>query len=440
MRTRLSIVARLALFTTIYAIGLSNASGKDAESRHSKNDELQTQDTARATIADYSARKVWIFPVEPGFKIGGLRGPDGIGYSMVVDPIMPNWSDLRDKYAFRYHRPFEGVTHYKGHLWNDAGQGMPYGRDLGSSVRIVFRGPMFFGLIIQSDKVAWTVERNLYEPTYRVQRVDVYGMIDQSLVPTPLLDTVSAREWKSNHHGAPCVWSSGNNAVGYELDFQSERMPGMVSTAQIRFDSGTSDWASFGVQGWMPAPEIVFPAKNDTLYAGDVTFVWKNPCDEIAVFTPENPPTGPILRTYTRKDLKPGTYFWSLTAKSRGNGRSRGTSQRQLVIVQRPKIIEPKLALRTPSRNDTIGPGDVDLAWETIDVRTVEVQLRGAIEIDNQIDSASSLRTNLNPGVYWWRARIVDASGSHPWVEWRHFVVARPEQAPTVLVPRPNIE
>ncbi len=318
----------------------------------------------------HNARTVRFFPVDKGFHVSGLLAPDGTPRAILLDPIMPEWSDSRDRYAYLYHRPFEGVTTYVGHIWNDAGSGKPYGRDTGSSAMIRFIGPMVFGLIVERDGTAWVIERNLYEPTYSTLRVDRNGTIDRELLPPPLRDTSSIREWRDNHHPAPLVWSHGNNAVGYELSYTREGSMGLFTTAFLYPDSGTSDWASFGVQGWMPEPELLFPDDGDTLFAGEITFRWNNPSDELAIYTDLYPATGPAIRSYTNRMMKPGVYFWSVKAKSKGNGRVSYSEQRRLVIVGRPKVErveEPNLATTPPSKNDTLERGSVVPIPEIID-------------------------------------------------------------------------
>ena len=284
----------------------------------------------------HNARTVRFFPVDKGFRVSGLVSPDGTNRTLLVDPVMPDWSDPRDQYAYRYHSPFEGVTTYTGHVWNYSGSGKPYGRDPGSSVMVRYIGPLVFGLVVESDGTAWIFERNLYEPTYGMLRVDRNGVIDRGLLPLPLRDTSSIREWSDNHHPAPPVWSHGNNAIGYELSYTREGSMGLFVTAFVYPDSGTTDWASFGVQGWMPQPELLFPGDDDTLFAGEVTFRWSNPNEEMALYTAEHPATGPAVRGWTQPNMKPGVYFWSVKAK--WNGRSSFTRQRRLVIIPRPEV------------------------------------------------------------------------------------------------------
>lgn len=391
-----------------------------------------------------TARDIWFQSNDESFRIGYIAPPTGRRYTLELSPVMPEWSDYRDAYAYRIGYPFEGVTTYIGHIRYPSNQGPPRGLDPGSSVLVVYRGPMMFGLVTQSDGYSWVFKRNLYEPTYASWRVDVEGVVDRNHFPDPLRDTSDARTWRSNKHPAPCVWSHGNNAIGYEFSTTWTRLSGLYTTYTIKPDSGTSDWASHGVQGFFPKPEIIAPADGDTVIAGEkVTFLWRNPCEEYAVYTDENPATSSAVKALSRTYRDTGTHFWTVTAFAKANRRRAHSRGRYLHVIAPPAAVRdstephPHLRLEHPADGDTVEVGVIRLTWSTTSSGPIDLEVRGSAEHSVRVDSATHHRLQLDPGIYWWRGRMVDSSGNRPWVGWQEFVVTAPD---TVSGERERIE
>lgn len=195
-----------------------------------------------------------------------------------------------------------------------------------------------------------------------------------------------------------------------------------------------------------PLPPIpVEPANNARMVDSTPSFKWKpspgaiqyqfqlSKANSFDVVEIDQSVTSPVLLISNSNQLGFGSYFWRVRAIDAAGNKS-GWSTTQIFEIN---------FMKTPAKAAFLVTKNPSLSWEKpASVLAFHLQVDDSVDFDNPIVDMDAIQSSVNRqnvqlefGVYYWRMKILTASGWGEWMPAGEFFITPPVSPPYLLMP-----